>query len=383
MPVSTATRLNVPMYDHAAMTAPRKAALLAALERVLDSGAIGWGAEAPAFEAAFADWIGVPHAIGTNSGTAALEVALRALRIGPGDEVITAPNSDIATTAAIHMVGAKAVWVDVEPDTLNMDPAAAAAAVTPRTKALLPVDLYGHPADYGALNALAARHGLAIVADACLSLGARFDGRKIGTLATLSCFSFAPTKHLGAYGSAGAVVTADAELARRMQRLIGYGQDRGRDATGPLVLHEAGMNERLDEVQAAMLRTKLPGLAADIAGRQQRAARYGAGLAGTDVRTPVVRPGAEHSYRNYVVLVEDRDLVRETLAAAGVATHLAYAPPLHLQPVFAPLGFGAGAFPIVEHAAERLLGLPIGPHLSAEQIDYAAATLADAVRGRG
>lgn len=368
------------MYDHAALYRHERDLFDSAIQRVLASGRLDWGEEAPAFEAEFAAWLGVRRAVGTNSGGAALKVALRALGIGPGDEVITTPNSDIMTTAAIHSVGAKAVWVDVEPDTANMDPDAAAAAIGPRTRALLPVDLYGHPADMDRLNELATRHGLPVVADACLSLGASIEGRPVGTLATITCFSFAPTKHLGAFGTAGMAVTADPALADRMERLIAYGQDRTRHyktfGTGAMLHHvEEGMNERLDEMQAAVLRAKLPRLAASIERRRDLAAIYGRTLAGSAVTAPPERPGVRHTYRNYVVHLDRRDAVRETLAAAQIATALPYAPPLHLQPVYRDLGHGRGAFPVTERLAERLLGVPVGPHLSDAQCAFAAETL--------
>lgn len=371
------------MYDHAALYRHHRELFDSAIQRVLASGRLDWGDEAPAFEAEFAAHLGVRRAVGTNSGGAAIKVALRALGIGPGDEVITVPNSDILTTSAIHSVGATSVWVDVEPDTANMDPDAAAAAIGPRTRAILPVDLYGHPADMDRLGALAARHGLPVVADACLSLGAEVDGRKVGTLATITCFSFAPTKHLGAFGTAGMAVTDDPALADRMERLIAYGQDRARHyrtfGTGAMLEHvEEGMNERLDEMQAAVLRAKLPLLDASIERRRALAGIWRSGLASSAVTPPPERPGVRHSYRNYVVHVDRRDAVRETLATAGIATALPYAPPLHLQPVYRGLGHGRGAFPVTERLADRLLGVPVGPHLSDAQCRYAAATLAAA-----
>ncbi len=375
--------MHVPIHDHTVLYRRYQPALDAAVARVLASGQLDWGPEAPAFEAAFAEWLDVTHAVGTNSGTAALKVALLALGVGPGDEVITVPNSDIGSTAAINHVGATVVWVDVEADTGNIDPQLVAAAVTPRTAAILPVDLYGHPADLPALRAIATRHGLAIVEDACLALGAAIDGRRVGQLADITCFSFAPTKHLGAYGSAGAAVTNDNDLARRMRRLVGYGQDRERHyapglAAAPLEHLSEGFNERLDELQAAMLQVKLPHLREIIDGYIVRAAVYSDSLAGTPVQTPTVRNGVTHTFRNYVVHVADRDRVQRRLADAGIATGLNYAPPLHRQPAYRGLS-DPNAFPVADRQAESLLALPVGPHLDAATCRYVAEALAAAV----
>ncbi len=376
--------MQVPIHDHTVLYRRYKPALDAAVARVLASGQLDWGPEVPAFEDAFARWLGATHAVGTNSGTAALKVALRALGVGPGDEVITVPNSDIGSTAAIHHVGATAVWVDVEPDTGNINPALVATAVTPRTAAILPVDLYGHPADLAALRTIAERHGLAIVEDACLALGAAIDGRPVGQWADITCFSFAPTKHLGAYGSAGAAVTDDGALAQRMQRLVGYGQNRERHygdnlAAAPLEHLSEGLNERLDELQAAMLRVKLPHLREIIDGYIARAAVYTDSLAGAAVRTPVIRPGAIHTFRNYVVHVEARDHVQRRLADAGIATALNYAPPLHRQPAYRETSAAAESFPVADRLGETLLALPIGPHLDGPICQRVAQALAAAV----
>lgn len=376
--------MNVPIHDHTVLYRRFKPALDQAVTRVLASGRLDWGPEVPAFEVAFADWLGVAHGVGTNSGTAALKVALLALGVGRGDEVITAPNSDIGSTAAIHHVGATAVWINVEPDTGNLDPALVAAAVTPRTAAILPVDLYGHPADLPALCAIAGRHGLAIVEDACLALGAAIGGRPVGQWADITCFSFAQTKHLGAYGSAGAAVTGDGALAQRMQRLAGYGQDRERhyrnDPSAPPLEHlDEGLNERLDELQAAMLRVKLPHLREIIDGYIARAGVYTEALAHSGVRTPTVRTGCTHTFRNYVVHLEDRDRVRRRLAEGGIATALNYAPPLHRQPVYREMAAAAASFPVADSLADTLMALPIGPHLEAPTCRQVARALAAAL----
>jgi dTDP-3-amino-3,4,6-trideoxy-alpha-D-glucose transaminase len=357
----------IAMYDHAALYRRDRPAIDAAVARVLASGRYDWGPEVPAFEAEFAAALGAAHAVGTSSGTAALKVALLACGIGPGDEVITPPNSDIASTAAIRHVGATPVWADVSPDTHNLDPGAVAAAIGPRTRAIMAVDLYGHPADLPALGALARRHGLALIEDGCLALGASLDGRPVGRWADLTCFSFQPSKHLAGFGTGGAVVTDDPERAARMRRLVAYGENRrpaGANVTAPREHLDEGLNERLDELRAALLRARLPGLGADLARRRANAAAWTAALAGSAVAAPVERPGASHAFRNYVVEVADRDAVRARLAARGVESGLHYAPPLHLQPVYRALGRGPGSFPVTEAAARRLVSLPVGPHLS-------------------
>lgn len=372
--------MRVPMYDHARLYRALKPELDAALQRVLEGGQLDWGPEVPAFEAEFAAWLGVGHAVGTNSGTSALKLALLALGIGPGDEVITVPNSDIGTVAAIHHIGARAVWVDVEPDTLNMDPALVEAAITPDTKALLPVHLYGHPADMPALAEIAGRHGLAVLEDACLALGAAIAGRPLGSWGEAAGFSFAPSKHLGGYGGGGMMVTGDPELAERMRQFGSYGQPRENHyapglAGGPMEHLVEGLNERLDELQAALLRAKLGHLQGSIEQRREHARAYREGLEGYALQLPIERPGCRHSYRNYVVQTEDRERVQQRLAAAGVASGRPYAPPLHLQPALERLGLGPGSFPVAEAAAGRLLSLPLRPDLTAAERDHVVASL--------
>jgi dTDP-4-amino-4,6-dideoxygalactose transaminase len=373
---------NVPLYDHAKLYASEKPQIDAAIARVLTSGALDWGDEVPAFEAELAAWLGAAHVVGVGSGTAALKSALLALGIGPGDEVITVPNNDIAGSSAIRFVGATPVWVDIDPATRNIDIIQTEAAITPRTRAILPVDMYGHPADLVALRALADQHGLHIIEDACLALGAEISGQKIGTFADVTCFSFAPTKNLGAFGSAGACVTEDARVAERLRMVSAYGQARDRHtatfAGGNAGLrHQTdGLNERMDEIQAAILRVKLPGLDATLAQRREQAARYQVLLSGSGIDLPVELGPVRHAWRNYVVELDDRDAIRAHLTDQGIGTNMPYAPPMHLQPVYAELGYGAGRFPHAERSAERLMGLPIGPHLGIAEID----TVAHAVR---
>jgi dTDP-4-amino-4,6-dideoxygalactose transaminase len=353
-----------------------------AVARVFERGLLDWGPEVPDFEDAFAGWAGTAHAVGFNSGMAALKIGLKALGVGPGDEVITVPNSDISTTSAIHHVGAQSVWIDVEPDTLTMDPTLVEEAITERTKALLPVHLYGHPADMTALCDIARKYDLFVIEDACLAVGASIDGRPVGTWGDVACFSHAPSKHLGACGSAGTAVTNDESVAERMRLLVGYGEarhrkyDRGK-AGGPQHYVAEGSNERMDELQASILRVKLGRLNEWLAVRRANAEAYSDGLRDTGIRLPMERPGCRHTYRNYVVRVSHRKRTQKVLAGAGIASAQVYVPPLHLQPVYHRLGYERGAYPVTEEACETLLSIPVGPHLSPDQREYVIRTLAE------
>ena len=293
--------------------------------------------------------------------------------------LFTVSNTDIGTISAIHFTGAACIWVDVDPATLCMDVTQARAAITPRTRAILPVDMFGHPAALIELAALAKEKGLALVEDACLALGAEIQGRKIGTFADVTCFSFAPTKHLGSIGSGGACVTADAALADRIRKLSAYGQDRARHraigGTPPGLHHETeGLNERMDEIQAAVLRIKLQDVPTSLEARNRQAVFYGE-MFDDLVQTPSVQAGTRHAFRNYVVHLDARDQVRAGLSRRGIGTALSYAPPMHLQPIYAGKGFRKGAFPVTERSCERLLGLPIGPHLEDAEVKEVAEAL--------
>lgn len=376
---------GVSFYNHQRLYQRDKAAIDTAIARVIASGRFDWGEEVPAFEEEFAAWNGASHAVAVASGTAALKIALLALGIGPGDEVITVANTDIGSSSSIHHAGATPIWVDVDPVSRNMDVEALRAAITPRTRAILPVDLYGHPANMIAIMAVAKEHGLKVVEDACLALGATIAGAKLGTLAHATCFSFAPSKHLGSFGSGGAVLTEDAELAERMRKISAYGQERSRHyamhgaGMGGLHHETHGLNERLAEMQAAILRAKLPQLDGTIAERRAQARRYAEGLAGLELDLPQTLPSYEHSWRNYVIESDDRLELAERLRSTGIPTNLTYAPPLHLQPVFADRVMGRGDLPVTERFCDRLLGLPIGPQLSMDEIDLVIEALRKAV----
>jgi dTDP-4-amino-4,6-dideoxygalactose transaminase len=339
----------------------------AAVRGVLERGWYVLGPEVEAFETEFAAYCGARYAVGVGSGTEALHLALWACELGPGDEVITVAHTAVPTINAISLTGARPVFVDVDAATRTMDPVAAAAAVTSRTRALLPVHLYGHPADMGPLQALARERGLALIEDAAQAHGAAYHGTRAGRLGDLAAFSFYPTKNLGAYGDGGMVVTDDATLAERLRLLRNYGQ------TDRYHHQIEGLNSRLDELQAAVLRVKLRHLDAWTAARRERAARYTARL--RNVTLPTEAAWAQHVYHLYAVEVPRREAVQAALAAAGIGTLVHYPIPAHLQPAYAHLGIARGSLPVTERLADTVLSLPLYPELPLDQIDEVAATL--------
>jgi dTDP-4-amino-4,6-dideoxygalactose transaminase len=341
----------VPFNDLRAVQAPMAAELEAAARRVLQSGWYVLGPELEAFEAEFAAWHGVAHAVGVANGTDAVELALRALGVGRGDEVITVSHTAVATVCAVERAGATPVLVDVDEATFTIDARAAEAAVTARTRAIVPVHLYGHPADMDAVLALARRHGLAVVEDCAQAHGARWRGRLVGTLGDLGAFSFYPTKNLGALGDAGAVLAREGELATRLRRLRNYGQRERYEHV------EAGQNSRLDELQAALLRVKLARLDEHNEERRRLAGLYSQSLAA--VRTPVARAEADHAYHLYVVRHPERDRLREALLADGVQTLVHYPAPVHRQPAFAHLRERSGTLDVTERLSAEIVSLPL------------------------
>ncbi len=372
----------IPFNDLKPVQAMLAAELEAAARRVLASGWFILGPELEAFEAAFAGYHGVPHAVGVANGTDAVELALRALGIGAGDEVITVAHTAVATVCAVERAGALPVLVDVDERTFTIDPHAAEAAITPRTRAIVPVHLYGHPADMDAVMALARRHGLAVVEDCAQAHGARWRGRLVGTIGDLGAFSFYPTKNLGALGDAGAVVARDEQLAARLRRLRNYGQRERYEHV------EAGQNSRLDELQAAFLRVKLAHLDAHNAERRRLAALYARGLAGAPLRLPEIAAGAEHVFHLFVVRHPERNRLRAELAAAGIGTLIHYPAPVHLQPVYAYLRERCGALPVTEQLTREIVSLPLFVGLGDERvarvveaIERCTATLSPAALG--
>ena len=363
--------MNVPFLDVGATYRELRTAHDAAYQRVMDSGWVLLGRELEAFEAEFAAYCGVPHCVGVANGLDALHLVLRAWDIGPGDEVIVPSNTYIATWLAVSMVGATPVPVEPDPGTFNLDPVRLAAALTPRTRAIIPVHLYGQAADMESIMALATAHGLRVLEDNAQAQGARVQGRITGGLGHAAGNSFYPGKNLGAFGDGGAVTTHDAELADRVRLLRNYGSRK------KYFNEVAGVNSRLDELQAAFLRVKLPHLDDWNSRRRAVAALYQRELAGLPgLCLPVVPPGHEPAWHLYVVRHPRRDALQARLQSAGVGTLVHYPVPPHLSGAYAVAGWQRGSFPLAEQLAEEVLSLPIGPHCSLDQ----AAHVATAVR---
>lgn len=346
-----------------AQYAAHKAEIDAAVAKVLAAGRYVLGEEVAAFEHEFSALCGCCHGVGVNSGTDALILALRALAIGIGDEVITVSHTAVAAVAAIVAVGASPVLVDIDPVTFTIDPAAVERAIGPKTRAIVPVHLYGLPADMDAIVAISERHGLKVIEDCAQAAGARHRGRRVGSIGDVGCFSFYPTKNLGAIGDGGMIVTSDAGLAERVRKLRQYGWDEKR------ISCLDGVNSRLDEIQAAILRAKLPYLDADNARRAEIAEFYGNALAGSELTTPSFPSGREHVYHLYVVRSAAREQTIEALSRAGVAAGVHYPVPVHLQPAFRGRGFDPWPLPQSEKAAAEVLSLPMYPELSYDEID--------------
>jgi dTDP-4-amino-4,6-dideoxygalactose transaminase len=347
--------------------------LNAVFKRVLSNASFVLGPEVKEFEEAFARYLGCEHCIAVNSGTAALHLGLLALGVSPGDEVITVPHTFIATAEAISAVGARPVFVDVDPVSHTMDPAQAESAITPRTRALLPVHLYGQPADMDPLLAIADRHGLAVVEDACQAHGAEYKGRKAGTLGKAGCFSFYPSKNLGCCGEGGAMVTNDANLAERVRMLRDHGSIRKYEHALP------GYNFRMEGIQGAVLALKLQYLDLWNEQRRARAAQYNRLLGHCGVITPTEMPYARHVYHLYVILSHHREALREQMAQNGIETGLHYPVPLHLQEAYRFLGYRPGDFPVSERLAKQVLSLPMFAGLSTESVEYVANVVRQSV----
>lgn len=368
------TAATVPFGGIARESAALKDAYRAAIDRVLQSGRYILGDEVRSFERELAAWLGVRECIGCASGTDALTLALKALGVGAGDEVITAANTCGPTVVGIENAGARVRLVDADPATLMLDPRRLEAAATPATRAIVPVHLYGSAVEIDCVLAFARRNGLHVVEDCAQSIGSTFHGRKTGSFGDVSAFSFYPSKNLGALGDAGACVTNDPALAERLRQLRRYGQ-------ASRYLHVArGLNSRLDELQAAVLRAKLPHLERMNRRRQAIAARYAEGLAGVPgLALPAVPEGVTSVFHLFVVLHPRRDELQRRLAERGIETLIHYPIPIHLQPAYAALGYRRGDFPASEAAAERLLSLPLHPWLSNDEVDRVIA----AVRAAG
>ncbi len=368
-------RNKLPLVDLKAQHASIAAEVEAAVQRVMVNADFVLGGDVTSFEEEFARYCEAKHCVGLDSGMSALELGMRALGIGPGDEVITPAGSFIASSSAISFTGATPVWVDVDPRTYNIDPDLIEAAITPRTKAIMVVHLYGQPADMDRVLAIAARHHLPVVEDACQSHGARFKGRRTGSMGAFAAFSFYPSKNLGAYGDAGALTTGDPELAEKVRMMRNYGQRAKYDHV------YLAWNRRLDTLQAAVLRVKLRHLDAWNESRRNIASMYGELLGSSGAGLPHSSPDLEHVYHLYVVQVADRQRVIDELAARGVATGIHYPLPIHLQEAYRDRGFTPGSFPVTEAAAQRVLSLPMYPELAEEDVRRVAAALTESLQG--
>lgn len=367
---------QVPFVDLGAQYRTISGEITEAVSKVLRESDFILGREVSLFEEEFASFCQAKWAIGVDSGTSALELALRAYEIGPGDEVITAANSFIASALAISHAGATPVLVDVDPDTFTVGLAAIEKAITPRTKAIIPVHLYGHPADMDPIVQLAQRHGLVVIEDACQAHGARYKGKRTGSLGHAAAFSFYPGKNLGAYGDGGMVVTNDHAVAKRLEMLRNYGQKEKYQHMF------RGYNRRLDTLQAAVLRIKLKYLEEWNGARRQHATTYSRLLAQAGIVVPRAAAASESVWHLYVIRTDQRDALKEHLASRGISVGIHYPIPIHLQPAYEDLGYRQGDFPVTEKYARRILSLPMYAELTPEKICRVAETTSEFAASR-
>lgn len=369
--VNGAVRTNIPFVDLAAQYAGIRTDVDEAIHRVLDNTDFILGRDVRAFEEEFAAYCGASCAVAVDSGTSALELALRACGVGTGeaDEVIIPANTFIATALAVSCAGATPKLVDVDSTTYNIDIDRLREAITERTKAIVPVHLYGQPADMDPIMAIANEHGLVVVEDACQAHGARYKGKRVGAIGHAAAFSFYPGKNLGAYGDGGIVVTNDTSIAESVQQLRNYGQQEKYHHTS------IGFNRRLDTIQAAVLRVKLRHLDAWNAARRDHAEAYRQRLAGSGIGCPSAGAHVEHVWHLFVVEVEDRDALQRHLASLGISTGVHYPIPVHLQKAYRDLGYRAGDFPVTERASTRILSLPMYAELSPGTVEYVAGAV--------
>ncbi len=365
--------MQVPFVDLRAQFAALRDEIVPRMQKVMEDASFILGPDVEKFEENYADYVGARHCLGVESGTAALQLALQALEIGPGDQVIIPANTYIASAIAVSAIGAEPVLVDCNENYL-IDASLLESALTPRTKAVMPVHLYGQTVPMEPILSLARRHGLRVIEDACQAHGALYEGKAAGSFGDVGCFSFYPGKNLGAYGDAGAIVTNDDALADRLLLLRDFGQRRKYEH-----LVKAG-NCRLDSIQAAVLDVKLGHLDRWNAARRRNAHRYDAKLAEVGVAPPPRLTDEGHVYHLYVVEMENRAGVQRVLKERGIATGIHYPVPIHLQPAYADLNLGRGAFPRTERAAERILSLPMFPELTEAQIDLVVGAIDDARR---
>lgn len=368
--------MSIPLVDLKAQYQTIRPQVDAAIQRVLENTNFIMGSEVTQFEQAFADYVSAKEVVGVASGTAALQLALAACQVKPGDEVITTAHTFIATAEPISYLGARPVFVDIDPRTYNLDPNRVEAAITPRTRAIIAVHLYGQPADMEPLLDIAKRHRLYVIEDAAQAHGAKYQGQACGSIGHLACFSFFPGKNLGAYGDAGAVSGNDPELMSRVRRLRNHGR------ISKYEHEEVGYGERMDTLQAAVLNVKLKCLEAWTEARRSHARLYNELLAGLDLVTPWEAPDVRHVYHLYVLRSSQRDALLAHLKAKGVEAGIHYPVPLHRQPAYLKLGYSDVTLPETEQAAREVLSLPMYPELTAEQINYIAEQIKEFDHGR-
>jgi dTDP-4-amino-4,6-dideoxygalactose transaminase len=368
--------IQVPYLDLKAQYQSIKPEIDAAVTRVLESSQFVLGAEVAEFEREFAQYSGASECVALNSGTSALHLALLAVGVGPGDEVITVPFTFVASVAAVLYAGARPILIDIERRSFTIDPSAIQAAITPRTKAILPVHLYGQPADLDPILEVAHRHGLAVIEDAAQAHGAKYRARPVGSIGDISCFSFYPTKNLGAYGEGGAITTNNPEYAKKIRMLRDWGQE------GKYHHVLRGYNYRMEGMQGGILRVKLRHLEEWTEARRAVAAQYDRLLADSGVELPAEMAWARHVYHVYTLRTEDRDGLQASLRADGIQTAVHYGIPAHLQPAYADLGYGVGSLPESEAAARQVLSLPIYPELSETAIAKVVSAVKRAIPSR-
>ncbi len=361
--------MKIPFVDLKSLHNELRGELQEVFERVLENSSFVLGPEVQRFEQEFAAYVGTTHCVAVNTGTAAIHLALAALGIGPGDEVITVPHTFIATAEAITAVGARPVFVDIDPVSFTMDPALIEASITSKTRAIIPVDLYGQVADMDPIQEIADRHGIPIIEDACQAHGAEYKGRRAGSFGLAGCFSFYPGKNLGACGEGGAVTTNDGDLAQRIRLWRDHGSSKRYEHVFP------GLNMRMEGLQGGILSVKLKYLDRWNDQRRQAAAEYGKALADTDVVVPTEMNYGRHVYHLYVIQSSNRDALRQQLTDVGIESGLHYPTPLHLQEAYRFLGYKEGDFPVTERVKSRILSLPIYPGIRSEAIDRVSAEL--------
>ena len=352
----------IPFLDLSAQYQSLESEWLAAIRETGARGSFILGPHTQAFEKEFADYVGVKHAIAVANGTDSLYLSLRALGIGAGDEVITTPFTFFASAETISMAGATPVFADILPDSFCLDPASVRTKVTAKTRAIMPVHIFGHPSEMGEIMGIAKKHKLSVIEDCAQSFGALHQGKLVGSIGDTGSFSFYPTKVLGGYGDGGMITTNRDDLNEHIRRLRNHG------AAKPFLHTEIGMNSRLDEIQAALLRLKMRGIDRDIAARRSVAAEYTRRFAGSPVRTPVALSPESHAYNLFTVRLPKRDAVREALVQAQIGHSLCYPQGLHLQEVYRHLGYQPGSLPVTEQASTEVLSLPVYPGMPIEHI---------------